>query len=54
MHKFMLHPLIYLPIHTVLSSFILARAIWETEPSTEKITLPDWPVGKPVGHFLNW
>lgn len=29
------------------------RIMWEEGTSTEKMTLADWPVGKPVVHFLN-
>lgn len=29
------------------------RVIWEEETLTEEMPLSDWPVSKPVGHFLD-
>ena len=31
-----------------------ARVLQEEGTSTEKMPPPDWPMGKPVRHFLNW
>lgn len=49
----------YLRWWTVLVSFFFinlaqARVPWEDETSVEWIPPSHWPVGKSVGHFLNW
>lgn len=40
-------------MHCVHVYFIHAKFIWEDGLSAGKMPLPDWPVGKPVLHFLD-